>query len=185
MKKLVILLLILFGLMLIIPMVGCESYCMRHHCKSSIKIKDSVYISRKDSTYINIKDSVIIKEGGSVNIDLGDPCDSLTGKLKEMNLRFKNGINNTVINTSTGRLLINSDCESQIERYRNQVSLLQNQLSDSQYHHEQEIKVIEKPLTRWQQLKISRFGDVTALLTMVLIIYCTYRLFGYDYKRLN
>lgn len=177
MKKTIYLLLILFGLMMIVSMVGCKTYFLNKYCKSSFQIKDSISFLRKDSTYINIKDSVIIKEGGSVNIDLGNPCDSLTGKLKEMNLKFKNGINNTSFNTNSGRLIINSNCESQIEIYRNRLTYLENQLSDSQYQIKQETKVIERPLTWWQELKIGFIGDLHALLSIIFCLYICHKLY--------
>lgn len=106
-----IILLTLFALI-----AGCKS--KRIVTEKELSIRDSVttvrvvdtvadIIRQTDTVYIKVKDA----QANRVTIE--DPCDSLTGLLREFEIRA----GNTTISGRGGSLNINTECDSIIEKY--------------------------------------------------------------------
>lgn len=105
-------------------------------CKSKEKIVERE-ISRSDSTLVQVKRDTIwksvivrdtvfmrVKDPDRSNVTIKNPCDSLTGLLK--NIEIKAG--NTTIKTVNHDLSVESSCDSIVELYENEHTAVSNLL---------------------------------------------------------
>lgn len=177
MKSKILLGLILLALIgLTLGLSGCsKDYYVKKYCNPSTNIRDSVVLTFKDSIRIVLKDSTVITKGGKVESNIKNPCDE-KGNLKPIDQTFVNGNNKTSIKSDGNNLIIKSDCEDQINKYKEQVAYLLTQVGENKTHTEYQTQVIEVKLTWWERLKSGVFGDVTALMAISFLVYLGFKL---------
>lgn len=128
--------LILFALI-----VGCKS---KHEVtKRDFKTSDSTRVETRIDTVWGttvVRDTVFlkVKDPQSSSVLITDPCDSITKKLREFEIRA----GNTVISSQNGNISIRTECDSIIEQYSSvekdrkslliQIRKLEEKLSDKQ-----------------------------------------------------
>lgn len=165
------------GLISLLMVSSCKNYYLHKYCKSGTNVKDStvIKITIRDSVNITQRDSVVITKGGSVETDF-NPCDSITGKLKELSMKFKNGGNTTTIKTENGKLVVKTDCEDQINHYKLLAEYYKGEWDTALMIQYTEIKTVEKKLTWWEHFKVGHFGDASFVLSLVFICYIIYKI---------
>ncbi len=178
-KRIIYLVIFLALLGMMLGTSSCKSYYLNRFCRSELQIKDSIQISIRDSVNIQNRDSIIITKGGSVETDLGNPCDSITGKLRTLEYKFRNGSNTTTISTVGGKLIVKSDCENQVNHYKLLSEYYKSERDTALMQNRSETKVIEKRLSWWERCKVSGFGDISFVISMMAILYVIHKLMAH------
>ena len=116
-----------------------------------------------------------------IEAEINIPCDT-NGLLKDFEQRFKAGNNTTTITGKGGKIYINSDCEDQINKYKEQVAYLLTQVGENRTHTENQTQVIEVNLTWWEKLKSGWFGDGCFVVALSFFLYALYKIKSYKLR---
>jgi hypothetical protein len=173
-----IILLIFIAILLITLCTSCgvvKDHYVKKYCKPSSNIKDSIVLIYKDSIRINFKDSIVIIKGGNIESEINNPCDT-NGLLKDFEQRFKSGNNTTIITGKNGKIYIKSNCEDQINKYKEQVAYLLTQVGENKVHTEYQTQIIEVQLSWWEKLKSGWFGDGCFIIALSFLLYALYKI---------
>ena len=134
---------------LLLLLAGCKA--KEKTIDRSFSDSDSVLVVNRIDTIWSttiVRDTVFlkVKDPESNNIVITDPCDSVTNKLREFEMRA----GNTVVSSRGGNLSIKTECDSVIEQYtsveKEKKSLVKqvSELSERVSNYESKEKVVEK-----------------------------------------
>lgn len=172
MKYLLLFIILIFG--------SCKNYYLTKYCKKEIRIniKDSTVVVKRDSISVHIKDSIRIINGGSTEIIIDNPCDSILGVLKGINQSSKSGRNTLTVKSDNNRLIIRANCEDIIQRFRNSIYVRDRKIDSLNKNVYDSHVTIEKKqkINLWDKFKMSIAGDILILIGVVSITFALIKL---------
>lgn len=163
-------------LTLITFFTGCytKKQAVRKFCIANTNVKDSTAIIYKDSIRwkTSIKDSIRIHPGTEQYFNLDNLCDSL-GRLRNIQIKTRSGGNSVSIQSNGNTLTVKADCDSTVERYRQQNDSLVHLIDASTNVNHSAEKTIVTPLPPWYTI-VPRWAWIWLLITTG---YCAWRAF--------
>lgn len=165
MKKIAIVLLVMLGVLLTsLLFIGCKT----KNVSNTSVTNDSATIKSLVNKTSSINDSVRAIPKVEIKYVISNPCDSL-GKLKPINQSTTSGSGKSTIKSKGDTLLIDCDCDEQIQRFRTEIKnkdslVYQLKTSAIMQHEKQTVTIKEIP---WYAYLIMAILVLTNLITII------------------
>lgn len=160
---------LIIALVSILLLFGCKTKTIS---KSETKSDSTASKVITNTVYIT-KDSIVYKPKVEIQYQVINPCDS-NGKLKPINQTSKNGSAKSTIKGKGDTLLIDCDCDEQINRFRSEISSKDSTISSLKTHvssslNDRQTEVVKYKTPFWNRVLIIFLVILSGSLIIILI----------------